>query len=404
MGTINFNQRHKRHLLKVGENFGVSSLPRVVLQGSPGDNQVSVTMSTSILQDEVGTKSQDELEQPCSSSSNEQQRMRALKSLRLLDGVNEERFARITRLVKAHFKTAVCTITLLDQKHLRFLAPQGVEPCQILRSEAVCAMVVEQDQPVVIPDLTDHHLGENFRKLTHGLGMRFYAGVPLNSPDGWPVGALCILDQKDPGFTSDDLRILSDFSLLVENEMAASTMGSFTRDLLNRLQSLEVRAYIDPLTEVWNRGAVLELATREMERARRCDSHFAAAMVDLDHFKSINDTYGHAVGDFVLKETAHRMSSVLRKYDGVGRLGGEEFLLLLPSTKPSKVPKVLERVRRTIGDTPYKLKNGLIRVTASIGYATLRSRDTLDRIVDRADEALYKAKREGRNRLVRFSE
>ena len=386
MGKTNLNGRYKRHLVKVGENFGVTRLPRVVLHGSSGDSQVSLKMSHTGLQR--------------SDLANEQQRVRALQSLQLLNGVNEERFARITKLVKAHFKTAVCTITLLDQKHLRFLAPKGVEPCEILRSEAVCAMVVEQDQPVVISDLAKHRLGENFRKLTHGLGMKFYAGVPLNSPDGWPVGALCILDPNDPGFSEEDLHILSDFSVLVENEMAANSMGSLASDLLTRLESLEVRAYIDPLTEIWNRGAVLELGNREVERARRGDTYFAAAMLDLDHFKAINDTYGHSVGDFVLKETAHRMSNVLRKYDGVGRLGGEEFLLLLPSTKPSKVHNVLERVRRTIAEIPFETECGAITVTASIGFSLLHPQDSVESLVGRADEALYAAKRAGRNRIV----
>jgi diguanylate cyclase (GGDEF)-like protein len=143
---------------------------------------------------------------------------------------------------------------------------------------------------------------------------------------------------------------------------------------------------------------------RELERlilrARRHAQSVSVAMLDIDHFKSINDEHGHAVGDAVLIEVAARIRRRLRGDDLVGRWGGEEFLLVLPETSPEGTHIVAESVRAAIGDEALLLTTGLLVVTASIGCATWESSDASDDLLGRADLALYAAKAAGRNTVV----
>lgn len=170
------------------------------------------------------------------------------------------------------------------------------------------------------------------------------------------------------------------------------------QDRLLKVQAeLEQRATHDALTGVRNRGSLLEILGRELRRTRRTKSPTGVALFDVDHFKSINDTHGHPVGDEVLVEVAKRCSGAVRDYDVFGRFGGEEFLVLLPGATTAHAALVAERLLRALSREPIATTAGPLQVTASAGAAStdLGYLDA-ETLLGASDAALYQAKRDGR--------
>jgi diguanylate cyclase (GGDEF)-like protein len=172
-------------------------------------------------------------------------------------------------------------------------------------------------------------------------------------------------------------------------------------DLIQAREDLRFQATYDALTSILNRGTILELLHRELARAARTQSPTGLLMLDLDHFKQVNDTYGHLIGDVVLKEVAQRVSQAVRSYDLVARYGGEEFLIVLPSCNKDQIQDCAERVRSAVASKPIIVHNLEIPVTVSIG-ATVAGRGAImeTEILAAADVALYQAKNSGRNRAI----
>ena len=160
------------------------------------------------------------------------------------------------------------------------------------------------------------------------------------------------------------------------------------------------QASTDSLTGIGNRRHFMGQAEQEMTRARRFGRPFSVMMLDADHFKSINDRYGHAVGDVVLQAIVRRASDGLRQSDQIARLGGEEFAAMLPESSLAAALVVAERIRQNLSDRPIIASGKAVSCTVSIGIAEMRENDvTIDDLLRRADEALYRAKEQGRNRV-----
>lgn len=172
--------------------------------------------------------------------------------------------------------------------------------------------------------------------------------------------------------------------------------------LLAAQESLRRQATHDALTGIWNRGAIMEWLEREVARSHREGQSVGVIMGDIDHFKHINDTCGHQGGDAVLREVAGRIRTSLREYDGAGRYGGEEFLIVAPHCDESQVAGLAERIRKVIADHPFAVPDGMIAVTMSLGATAsgLDAKDDAAHLIRAADEALYQAKGDGRNRVV----
>ncbi len=164
---------------------------------------------------------------------------------------------------------------------------------------------------------------------------------------------------------------------------------------------LEILAATDFLTGAMNRGRFMTCAGEEMARARRYEQDLCLLMLDIDFFKKINDTYGHASGDEAIRSLVRTCRSLIRPYDILGRLGGEEFAILLPVTSLTSGVVVAERLRRSLAEAEVKGIGGVsIKFTVSIGVSMLHPSDSaVDAVLQRADEALYLAKRSGRNRV-----
>src|SRR5882724_5820458 len=169
--------------------------------------------------------------------------------------------------------------------------------------------------------------------------------------------------------------------------------------LVEARESMRFQATHDLLTSLWNRGVILELMSHEIMRSRREHSCTALMMCDIDHFKSVNDQYGHAVGDDVLREVARRLHNSVRSYDMVGRYGGEEFLVALNKCNPGSAVSRAENLRMKIGGRPIQTANKPMTVTISIGVAlsTEFTECTVEELMHQADMALYAAKAAGRN-------
>jgi len=171
--------------------------------------------------------------------------------------------------------------------------------------------------------------------------------------------------------------------------------------LLAAREALRFQATHDPLTGIWNRGALFERLHAEAERVHRKSTSLSLFLIDLDHFKRVNDEFGHLAGDAVLREVAQRLSSAVRLYDIVGRYGGEEFIVAAAELASERPHQFAERLRLAVSSSPIQAADVSISVTASVGVATsdFLVDCSLEKLIQNADAALYEAKRNGRNRV-----
>jgi diguanylate cyclase (GGDEF)-like protein len=176
-------------------------------------------------------------------------------------------------------------------------------------------------------------------------------------------------------------------------------------ELVQAREAMRHAATHDSLTELLNRGEILAMLQRELERARRDRKPVSIILADIDHFKQVNDTLGHLFGDQALQETARRLRSGLRVYDGIGRYGGEEFLLVLPGCDLEDAMTRGNEVRRVVAGTPVAALDAEKEITVSMGVAVSEclGKDEMEALLSRADAGLYVAKGNGRNRVEHFA-
>ena len=181
-----------------------------------------------------------------------------------------------------------------------------------------------------------------------------------------------------------------------ELEKSAQTINH----LKEELEKLKEKTIIDELTQILNRRGIMEFLTREYARSKRFKSPLSVLMIDIDDFKKVNDTYGHTVGDKVLKTIAQILKTKLRATDVVGRYGGEEFLVVLPETDLQAALTVAEKLRTEVAKKAFKYKDQVFKVTISLGAAQLKEGESIEELINRADQALYTSKRSGKNRTT----
>ena len=198
------------------------------------------------------------------------------------------------------------------------------------------------------------------------------------------------------------VQILLNARAALERERRLVDVAANLRETSAELERL---ARVDPLTNVLNRRALFERLGAEFRRSQRYGRPLTVLMIDIDHFKALNDRYGHATGDAVLTACAEHMTSSLRESDQIGRYGGEEFLVFLPETLPDNGAFVAEKLRLAVEELRIDAPDGApgaVRITVSVGVASAPELRTPDEqsLVNRADGALYEAKRSGRNRVA----
>lgn len=295
---------------------------------------------------------------------------------------------KATQLMGKNFNPDYFGIMLIDEEeghlylHSSYEAHGGKRDVNIPLGEGITGHVAQTGEAWYVPDVS-----EEPAYISAELNMRSELCVPLNTGDR-VIGVINMESARVEAFNEADLNLLTTFAdqLAIAVERAR---------LFKRVQQL---AITDDLTGLYNRRHFFNLGEMEFARALRYQHPLGVVMLDVDHFKEINDTYGHAVGDAVLKGIAQRLKDSCRGVDILARYGGEEFSLLLPETSLSAALETAERLRSCIADQPIEAKDESLSATISLGVAAL-SKDTpdLSSLINRADQALLEAKSAGRN-------
>ena len=263
---------------------------------------------------------------------------------------------------------------------------------------------LDRGRPVLIEDLAESPLYDNMRQLWEREGTQIHVRSVIALPfalDRLQAGVFFLRRTADePPLTTDDVEFAD---AVVKAAVASIQKAQLLETAKADNARLEALAHTDPLTQVLNRRALTLRLTAELERSRRYDSLLSLLLIDIDHFKRINDTHGHLVGDDVLREVARLLTSAVRSVDLVARYGGEEFVIVLPETGIDGARIFAERVREAIAEQGFAGSGGrTLQLTVSIGVATFPGPglEMVEELFARADEALYRSKAEGRNRVA----
>lgn len=312
--------------------------------------------------------------------TDESGRIAALNRYGILDTPRETIFDRIAGLVQKAFDVPIAAISLIDNNRQWFKSCIGLDVNETSRDLSFCVYTIQEADSMCVFDAT---LDDRFARNPFVLGtpyIRSYMGVPICTPDGYNIGSLCAIDVQPRIFTRDQVQLLSGLGSLVVEEL-----------------ELRCIAQVDSLTgAISRRSFILELK-KELARASLRHLRSSLVLLDIDHFNEINGIHGHSVGDMVLRNLADRLRKLLRSKDAFGRIGGEEFALLLPETDAEATFEITEKIRQAIADEPILLEPNL-KITVSFGISCpaapeLNPADWLAA----ADLALCKAKRKGRN-------
>ncbi|RAZ84173.1 sensor domain-containing diguanylate cyclase [Mesorhizobium hawassense] len=314
----------------------------------------------------------------------EAERLDALNRFDVIDTPREEAFDRITRLIRNIFDLPVAIVSMIDGHRQWYKAYEGLENREVSRDQTFCKYTMQDLMPLVVPDARDDARFARNPMVTAAPQVRFYAGVPLRTTDGHNIGTICAIGFEPRAFSQRESAILSDLAALAMDELELRQLAS-----------------VDALTGALSRRAFKERAASALALAQRHKHGLACIAFDLDHFKSINDNHGHATGDKVLAAVAAACRGLLRGTDIFGRLGGEEFALILPHTDRAHMGGVAEKVREAIERIAIRNGGTAVPVTSSFGMAALDARTgDIDALLANADAALYEAKAGGRNRCV----
>jgi diguanylate cyclase (GGDEF)-like protein len=307
----------------------------------------------------------------------EPSRLEALRALDVLDTPAEERFDRLTRLARRLFDVPIALVSLVDQDRQWFKSRAGLDATETPRDVSFCGHTILDDRPLVVPNALDDARFADSPLVLAEPNVRFYVGWPLKAPNGQRIGALCLMDRRPRPFEDDDLEALRDLAAMVEHELAAVQLA--TRDAL---------------TGVPNRRGFELLADQSLRVCRRQRLPMALVYIDLDGFKAINDAHGHAEGDRALARFGHLLGTSARDTDVVGRIGGDEFALLLVDATPNQADLMAARIQEAVDaldrgvDRPY----GLAFSHGVVAFDPDRHRSIGD-LLSASDERMYERKR-----------
>lgn len=322
--------------------------------------------------------------------ANEVARLAALHACGIMDTPREERFDRLTWLAQHIYDADVAFMGFIDEAHqwMKAMTSDAVAPIAE-RPKTVCQSVVASGEPLVVGNL---HTDERFagHPALPYVPLHFYAGVPLKLAPDLVIGTLCIMRQ--------DAAREEDFHIAPLEALAAIAVDELELRTLNL--ELSRLSRLDALTGLANRRAFDEELLRAAARCQRTDEPLSLLLLDLDRFKSLNDTFGHQAGDEALRCFGRVLRAVARRDDLGCRYGGEEFALILPGADAAGAFLVAERIRRELVGCKVAHPHSET-LTTSIGVATAHGAAIgINALIADADAALYEAKRAGRNLSV----
>jgi diguanylate cyclase (GGDEF)-like protein len=340
-------------------------------------------------------------------AATEFERLNALRRYAILDTPPEGVFDRITALAADMLDVPVAVVSLVDTNRIWYKSVHGpLSEREMRRLPGLCGAAVAHEGPYVVESAGSDPRTQEHPLVSGDFGLEFYAGVPLRTHDGHALGLLACMDSRPRGLSPRERRFLEGLAAIVMDEIelrrSARQISRLSEALAETCDELERRASFDSLTGVLARSALLTRGAAVLEAAG--EKGAAVLMLDVDRFKSINDGFGHAAGDRVLKEVAGRMAASCRAGDLLGRLGGEEFLAIFVGVGPAEARAIAERLREAVERPPIGIggtasvaatvSGGLVAITATECTAGLTA------ALERADAALYRAKAGGRNRIA----
>lgn len=356
--------------------------------------------------------------QPDPDPAHERARQAALDSYQLCVAAGGEAFDEIVRLVTRVCDTPAATMTLIDRERQWFKAAMGVDCRSTPRRLSICDHTIRSTHPLVIEDVARDPRFTGLPVRIGGRPVRFYAGIPVRGHGGHALGTLCALDVRPRVLSDEQMDSLQILARQTEHLLQLRWYGLEQRRLAEErartlrkaevahqylqqeMEQLAESARLDPLTGLLNRAALRQLRGDPVALARLDAGPYCLIVVDIDHFKQINDTHGHLEGDRALQAVGEIVEASVRHDDVAVRFGGEEFLLVLPETRLDAAVEVAERIRQAVGSLELAFP-----VTVSAGVASgdpARSRP--EAVFEEADRALYAAKEAGRDRVVAAGE
>jgi diguanylate cyclase (GGDEF)-like protein len=309
--------------------------------------------------------------------SDENTRIDALRALNILDSSPEERFDRITRLARRMFGVPIALVTLIDTDRQWFLSSFGLDVKETSRDISFCGHAILGDEIFTVPDAAlDPRFNDN-PLVTDAPNIRFYAGCPISVSNGSKLGTICLIDQSPREFDDEDKVLLRDLARLVEQEVAAVQLAT-----------------LDELTTISNRRGFEVLSNHALSLCKRANGTATFLFIDLDKFKPINDTYGHAEGDYALQVFSHILRDVFRDSDVIGRIGGDEFAVLLTMTSATDTEEVIQRLKTAVSEHNIKASRGY-NLEFSYGIAEFDSakHDSISSLLAEADAKMYQQKK-----------
>jgi diguanylate cyclase (GGDEF)-like protein len=310
----------------------------------------------------------------------------------------------IVRNIELEDSTSLCSILLLDKEGERLFigaSPslpdfynEAIDGVKIGLAIGSCGSAAFLGKRVIASDIVNHEYWQPYKGLAQKAGLAACWSEPIISSTGKVLGTFAIYHKKPAEPKLSDIERIS----------FAANLAAIAIENRNARNELEHRAYSDYLTGLANRRYFIEQAELELSRCDRYEGKLSLIMLDIDFFKKINDTYGHNIGDLVLQKIADISRTILRDIDIIGRIGGEEFAILLPETTLEDSVKVAERLRIEISNAAVLIeKEKEVKFTSSFGVVST-SKSNIDDLLVKADKALYKAKDGGRNRVCTFIE
>ncbi len=311
---------------------------------------------------------------PAPIPDNEAERLKSLHALGILDTAPEERFDRLTRIARRFFRVPIAVVSLVDEDRLWFKSGNGNGAAEIPREHSFCAhAIMDADQLLVVPDATsDERFHEN-PLVQHAPEFRFYAGCPVRAPDGSALGTICVIDHEPRDLDADDATVLRDLAELVEQELKSLALAT-----------------TDDLTGLSNRRGFEAIAMHTLAVCMRVERPATLLLFDLDEFKSVNDSLGHAAGDQLLQLFSRNLQSTFRDSDVVARLGGDEFCVLLSGAAVPDIDRPLAQLRELMDDADEE-----VTASFSVGVAPYDAarHESLAELLAEADDDMYANKR-----------
>jgi diguanylate cyclase (GGDEF)-like protein len=270
-----------------------------------------------------------------------------------------------------------------------------IEPFYLMQKPSLTRYVIQKQETIFIPDFKAENaeVKEDEVVRVSGFDNRTFLGIPLILK-GEVIGILSVQAAQPNAYDPSQIK-------LVETIAQQTSSAVDNAKLFEKMQEM---AITDSLTELYNRRCFYMILDNEIERAKRYKSPLSLIMMDIDHFKLVNDKLGHLVGDEVLWSVSERSKKLLRHIDNMFRYGGEEFMIILPETNQEDALNVAERIRSTIAKTAIKTKKGSVKITLSIGVSEYSENHAApNEFIDSVDRTLYDAKKAGRNCVHVFS-